>query len=141
MLANETLELGDEPGVMTEREVRVQALLESGETDLFQPADFRLGERLAGEVCERRPAPKSKSIPQELRRLVRRRLFCLGHLLLEAEQIELVRLNPDQISRFASDDGFGAPEQLAELGNVVLERVGRRSWRASPPERIDEGVD
>jgi hypothetical protein len=56
---DEGLQLGDELGVTTEREVGIDALLEDGRTLILEARDVRLGEGLVEEVRKRRAAPES----------------------------------------------------------------------------------
>ena len=58
MLSYERLELGDQRGVMTEREVGLDAVLERDQPQLLEPRDLVLRERLVGEIGQRRPAPE-----------------------------------------------------------------------------------
>jgi hypothetical protein len=44
--------------VTAERQVGLDAVLERGEPEFLEPPRLRLGERLVGEVCERRAAPE-----------------------------------------------------------------------------------
>ena len=64
MLGDERLELADELGVTAERQVGVDPLLERRQPQLLQPRDLGLGERLVGEVGERRPAPQRERLAQ-----------------------------------------------------------------------------
>ena len=57
----------DELGVAAEREVGVDTLLERAEPQLLEPRDLGLGERLVGEVGERRPAPQRERLAELLR--------------------------------------------------------------------------
>ena len=68
MLADEHLELPDEIGVTAELEVRFEAALEGGETELLEAQDLCLSERLVGEIGERRSAPEPESVTEELSR-------------------------------------------------------------------------
>ena len=57
MLADQRLELAHQPRVLARRQIRVDPILEHDQTSLFQPSDLRLGERLVGEIAQRRPPP------------------------------------------------------------------------------------
>ena len=67
MLAHQPLELGDELGLTAECEVGVDARLERGQAEFLEAADLGLGERLVGEVGERRSAPQAESLAQKAR--------------------------------------------------------------------------
>ena len=59
---DECLELGDELRVTSEREIRLDPLLERDGAQLLEPRDLGLGERLVEEVRERRPAPERECL-------------------------------------------------------------------------------
>ncbi len=58
VLPRQGFELGDELGRAPEREVGLDALLQTGEARLLEPCDLGLGEWLVDEVDERRPPPE-----------------------------------------------------------------------------------
>ena len=66
--ADQRLELADELRVATEREVGLDPLLESRQSEALSRAISRLGPRLVGEVGERRPAPQGQRLAQRARR-------------------------------------------------------------------------
>ena len=61
---DERLELGDELGMTSEREISLDPLLERDGAQLLEPRDLGLGERLVEEVRERRPAPERECLAQ-----------------------------------------------------------------------------
>ena len=63
---DERLELTDQLVVPSEREVGVDPLLERGQTELLEPSDLRLGERLVREVGEGRPAPERERVTEPI---------------------------------------------------------------------------
>ena len=46
-----------------QRQICVDALLEGHAAELIQPCDLALGERLIGNVGQRRPAPQREALP------------------------------------------------------------------------------
>ena len=132
MLAHEHLELSDELGVASELEVSCDPPLDADETNLFEPKNLRLRERLVSEVGERWTAPEIESFAKPSRRQLGRGLLRLLHQPLEAEQVELVRADADHVARLLRDDRLAGSERLAELGNVVLERVRGRLGACVP---------
>ena len=61
---DERLELGDERAVAAEGEVGVDPLLEQREPELLEPRRLDGGERLEGELRERRAAPERERLVQ-----------------------------------------------------------------------------
>ena len=140
VLADEHLDLTDELCEAAEREVGVEPPLEGRQAELFESEHLQLRERFVGEVGERRPAPEIESFAQSLRRKAGRRLLRLLDQHLEAEQVELVRADADHVARLLRDDRVVRGECLAELGDVVLQRVGGCPGRLRAPELVDEPV-
>jgi hypothetical protein len=69
MVVDELLELADEVVARAERQFRIDALLEGRQARLLEAADLVAGERLEGEILERRPAPECECRAQSLRPL------------------------------------------------------------------------
>ena len=115
VLADEHLELSDELGVTAEREVGFESTLERPKAELFEARNLSLRERLLGEVGKRRPAPKVESFAQPLRRRLGRHPLRLLDEQLEAEQVELVWTDADQVTRLLRDNRLVRSERLAEL--------------------------
>jgi hypothetical protein len=61
VVPDERLELGDDVLVSCQREIGLDAFLETHEPAFLQAGDRRLGERLVREVRERRPSPECAS--------------------------------------------------------------------------------
>ena len=71
MCGDESLELGDERVLASEREVRFDPGLERGQSELVQTSDLGLGEWLEGEVCKRGASPECEGLPKRRRSLLR----------------------------------------------------------------------
>src|SRR5207247_7853365 len=100
LFLDERLQLGDEPGLLSELEVGVDPLLQRVEPQLREPPAGRLGERLLAELGQRRPAPELERLPEE--RGFPRRLACGARLLgqlLEAAEVRLVCGGANQVTR------------------------------------------
>ena len=139
VLGDETLELADELAVTTEREIRVDAILERGQANLLEPSDLALRPRFVGELDEWRAAPEPECLAQPLGR---GRRVCpprLGHQALEPVQIDAIRLDAELVSAGAGDDHVTA-ERLAELGDVRLQDLRRGGRRTARPEILDQPV-
>jgi hypothetical protein len=65
VLGDQLLELGDEIVLAPECEVSLDARLERDESQLLEPVDRRLGERLVREVLQRGAAPEPKSLAKD----------------------------------------------------------------------------
>ena len=138
VLAHERLELSDKLGVSSELEFSSNPPLDAGETNLFEPKNLRLRERLVSELGERWTSPEIESLAKSSRRQLGRGVLRLLHQPLEAEQVELVRTDADHVARLLGDDRLAGSERLTELGNVVLERVRGRLGRLRSPKLVDE---
>jgi hypothetical protein len=57
VLGDQRIDPTEDLGVAAERELRVDQLLERADPQLAQPRRLALGERLIGEISERRSAP------------------------------------------------------------------------------------
>jgi hypothetical protein len=64
MLLHDPLEVADQLRVATERELCLDHLLVSGQAQVLEARDLRLGERLVREVGQRRTAPQRESLLQ-----------------------------------------------------------------------------
>src|SRR5262245_48010197 len=123
MPVDEHFELPDELAVPTQGQVCLDAQLERSQAKLLEANDLRLRERLAREIGESRPAPEVDRIVEQSRSLVGRGPPCLVDELLEAEEVELVRRDPDQVSVPAGDDRIARAKRLPQLRDVIVQRV------------------
>src|SRR5262245_9763017 len=112
MLVDEHFEVPDELTVPTQGQVRLDPQLERSEAKLLEAKDLRLRERLAREIGESRPAPQVERVVEQSRGLVGRCPPCLLDELLEADEVELVGCDPDQISGLAGDDRIVRAKRL-----------------------------
>jgi len=97
--------------------------------ELLEAGGLGLGEAPVGEVGERRSPPEGQRLPEA----------ALLLQSLEALQIELVGRKAQQV---AGRHGLQAlpAEELAELGDVHLQRLGGGLGRLSLPEGVDQAV-
>jgi hypothetical protein len=133
----ERLELTRDLGVAAAGELGVEPLLVRGEPQLVQPGDLGLSERLVRQVGERRPPPQIESVAQQLRR---RRGSCaagLGDELLEALEVELTRLEAQDVAGRARDDHTRS-ELPAQLGDEDVDALDDRRGRRLAPELVDQ---
>ena len=143
MLRDERLQLAQYGVVPTERELGLAEQLECVQPPFLEPFPLGLGERLGGEVGERRAVPEPERLPEQ----ARGRVGVTGSQLppgaadqrFEALQVELAWLDDEPVAGSARLDSAGA-ERLAEPGDVDLERLDRRGRRLLAPERVDQGL-
>jgi hypothetical protein len=100
-------QLSDQLAMATERQIRLDALLQRLEMEFLGLADRGLRKRLIGEVSQRRAAPQSQPRAQDPRGLFRiahgHRLSALLDQSTEPVKVELAGLHPQQITAPAGD--------------------------------------
>ena len=121
VLVHERLELGDEPAVLAERELGLDALLERGEAQLLEPRDRRRRERLVGEVGERRAAPQRERLAQQRRPRARARRARAPTAASSASRSKRLR---SSVSRPGADEVARRPR---------LDRAGRGACAGPRP--------
>ena len=104
MLLDELLQLAGQVASGAQLEVGVDALLERRESRLLQAADLIAGERLEGEVLERRSSPERQRGAELLGPLARLGPAGLRGEPLEARQVESLRVDTQHISGRLGDD-------------------------------------
>ena len=135
MLGDERLELAHELAMAAIREVRINRVLERAQPQLLQPPDRRRGERLVGDVGQRRPVPERERLASG----------AIRDEPLEAAHVEVVRRDAQLVAAPAREDLGGVPvtgsvEQLAQPRNVLLEHLRRARRRLLAPQRLDQLV-
>ena len=113
-------------------EVGGDARLERRQPTLLEPRRLGLGEGLVGNVGERRAPPERERLPERVR-------LPRGGKPLEALDVELVRLDPDDVAGRPGEDPFGA-QRLAERMHVHLQRAGGALGRGLAPDPVDETI-
>ena len=143
MLGDECLELSDQLVVAPECEVGVDPELDCCQPDLLEPGDGCLGEALVGEVRERRAPPQRQRVAEPLRRVgrqaAREQAPPLVHQPLEAVEIELVGLDPDDVAG-RSGRQHVLRKRLAQPRDVDAQRGGGVLGRVLAPELVDQPV-
>ena len=77
----------------SERELRLESVLERGDAKLVQPRDLGLCERLERKICERRSAPECKRLAKCRRPLGRLELARGFDRAFEAERVDAVAVD------------------------------------------------
>src|SRR5919204_3457519 len=102
MLSNESLEFRDDRGIPSERNIRVQPLLQNRESQLLQAAYLHLGGRFEREIGQRRSSPERERLLQQRGR--RPGIAPVGSRTpvgdepLELLEVELPRLEPHHVA-------------------------------------------
>jgi hypothetical protein len=132
----------------TQRQLRVEALLDRPQLQLDEPPHVHTRERLELEVGERSSTPQRLGLAYRSRRLVRfaalQRLPPLGHEPLEAMQVEVGGLDDQDVARGAGDERRGAVtgqrQCLAQARDLHREGVLRLGARLIRPKLLDQAV-
>jgi len=142
MVHQEFLKLPDKLGVATEREVRLDPLLEGAKAELFEALDGRPRERLVRQVGERWAAPEAECPPQQVRRLFRLvRVERLRGQPLEHGQVELLRGEADRVAGRARLDRRGGSKPLPQVRDLALHLLESRHRSGTRVEIVGEPVD
>ena len=139
MLLGELFQLADQLASGAQLEVGVHPLLERLESRLLEAADLVAGERLEREVLERRPPPERERGAELLCPFARLGPACLRGETFEARQVELLRVDAQQISGRLGDDQLRT-DRLSQPRDVVLQGgAGGLRWRR-PPNLVNQPV-
>jgi hypothetical protein len=140
VLGDEGLELRNQRDVVAELELGVDQILAGDQAQLLEAQDLGRGERLVGEVGERRAAPQGERCSQCLRALLHGvQSAGLSDLALEAHEIDLLGLDVQGVAIATRLNGVFA-ELFAQLRDVVVQRVARRLRGLCSPELLDQHV-
>ena len=129
VIGDERLELRDELDVAASLEVAVDAVLDRGESKLLEARNLVLREAVICNVGKRCAPPESERLLNASRSPER----------VEAVEVELARVNTQQVAGCLGRDALGA-EQLPQLRDVPLQRLARSRCRLLLPERVDQSI-
>ena len=152
VLAHELLELRDESGVPTQRELGPDAELEGLQPALVEPERLGDGEGFIGQVRQRPPAPHSECSAQRGGCPVRiavaegRRPGADG--ALKAVHVDLVRIDREHVAGLVAHeqirspgDGGAGRQRASQPGDVGPQGRHPRRRRRTGPELVDEPVE
>jgi hypothetical protein len=140
VLGHECLELSDYLGVVSELELSLDKLFARGRLELLEACDFDVCERFEREIRQRRAPPERKRlVEQHGTALGSTALGGLGDQALEAMQVDALRVDVEHVAGLLGTDRL-APQNLAQIGDEVLERADRRFGWLARPELFDEPV-
>jgi len=143
VLGDEGLELGDQARVPAQSELRVDSLLGRRQAQLAEPRRLRRPERAEVDPVEGRPAPERQRLRQAvdpgLELSGSQQLPSAGRAPLEGGEVQIVRIDTQLVARRLRQQHVGS-EQLAQPGDVHLERVPGRVGRRLSPEAVDQPI-
>ena len=116
MVRDQPLQLRDQRLVAAEGEVGLDPILDRDQPRLLEPGDLVLGERLIGEVGERRPAPERERLIEARRRSVGvaavERLAALGGEPGETLRVDVVGARLEDVAPAPRRDKASSPSAL-----------------------------
>src|SRR5262249_22770417 len=120
-------------------ELGVDPLFDRPQPEVLEPASLLVGGILECEVGQRRAAPDGKRLAKETGPRARILTLRFGDEALEAPEVELVRLEHESVARRARHE-HALREDLAKLGDEVLERRRGGPRRMLAPEPVDQPI-
>jgi hypothetical protein len=148
--AHQRVQLADQLQVPAEDELRLDAHLQRGDTFLVDADQLRPGGPGGHDVGQHRAAPQRQRLvqqPQRRGRLAAERAAALLGEPAEAVQVELVRVELQQVPGVAGDqhagrvgDPVAGLDRPAQRGDVVLQRLPHGGGRLLAPHGVDQLV-
>ena len=139
----QSLELGDQLGATSDRELGVNPILQSAKPALLEPLRLERGKRLVEEIGEGRSSPDRQRVAQGLRRrrsvAGRSGIAPTAHQALEAAKVQLFGADAQPVSGRSANEPIRA-EQAAQPRDIAVQRALRRRRRPVAPERLDKPV-
>ena len=142
VLGDQRLELGDRSGVLAEREVQLQPVLERGEPHAVETGALRRGAPEQLDVGQRRAAEQRERGAQCLRRSPQvtgsAEPARLVQVALEVLEVELAGRQLDRVAGRPGDDRLAVAERPPQLGDVHLQSLGGGGRRVVSPQLVDQ---
>jgi hypothetical protein len=146
MLCDERLELGDQLGMPTESQVRLDPLFQGTDVQLVESSDRALGERLVGELGERSPAPQGERLAQQRARTLS---VALGECFSAFPDKPLETVSVESVGRQGElvplpvrpDQPALGTERLAKKRDGVPDDLRRRRRGRLAPQLVDQSID
>jgi hypothetical protein len=143
VLGDQGLELRDHAGMPAELEIRIDPFLECCQAQLLEAPDRGLGKRLVCKFGERRPPPHGKRVTEDgggpFRILRCQRLSPVRQLALEGDQVDVRRLDREEISRRSGQQRVRR-QQLPKPRDVDLDALHRGLRRLFSPQLVDQPI-
>ncbi len=148
MLRYECLQVGDQIGMPTERELGLDAFLQRDQAKLLEPLDVHPGERLEFQIGQRPAAPQALRLAQRPRRAIRVALGPSSSPVpqqpLEALEVELSGLDLQHVPRRAGEQhralAAASAQCLAQARHVDFDGVARGRGRLVGPQFLDKTI-
>jgi hypothetical protein len=133
LVQHQRLQLSYDIAMAARIQVDVDRQLHGRQPQLLQPPDLGGGERLTGDIVERRATPQGQCLT--------RPAACDEPL--EARDVELVGAEPQLVPVPAREDLLAIArrgQRLAQLRHVELHQLGGRRRRPLTPQRVDQAI-
>jgi hypothetical protein len=143
---HQRLQLRHDPALPPHGQLRLDAILDGGQTQLLQPGHLRLGSQSAGHIGQGWPAPQPQRLTQQRggARMItgRQRLPPLAGQPLEAVRVDILRVDREPVPRrLELDQAAGitlVAQPATEPGHLGLQRVGGIARRVLAVQAIDQ---
>src|SRR5919201_3245391 len=143
MLGCERAQLGQEVGVATENEFRLESRFEGGKAQLLEPLRLATRKLLVGEFAVGGSAPESEPAPEQRHRerWVSRpkRSLPFSEQALETDRVDRAAVQLQGVARPSPADRRRL-QQLAQLRDVHLQELVGRGRRRRLPNGVDQAV-
>jgi hypothetical protein len=135
VLADQVVDVDDHRLVVPGGERDIDLGLARPQPQILQPPDLGRGERLVGEIIQRRPPPQRERLAHV------RAVLARGQEALEPQRIDRIRVHTQLIAAPARDDlRARAGKLLAQLRDEHLHGLVRGRGRPLPPQPFDQAV-
>ena len=137
---------GHELGVVAEHQLRLHPFLPCREAELLQPGRLGHGERLVGEVGQRRAPPQGQGLGQAGRGHLGPSVGggppALVHQPLEPGGVEVVGTDVQHVAGLPALEQWVAAggQHLPQPGDLDLDRPGGVGRRLAMPQVVDDAV-
>ena len=144
VFADRVLEFRQQCGMLTEREIGIDARLDDRPAQGVQSVTLGVDDLLGREVRERLTAPQRERAAQSrrgLQSIASSQRRPPGRVqALEARKIDGLGVNTERIAPSARHDA-GRAECLAQSRDQGVDARERIGWRLRPPEHVGQAVD
>ena len=136
---DDALKLGQQLAVVAKLELCLEPLLKRHVTEGLEAGQFGSSDAGVAQLGQRRSPPQRKRVAQQLRRLIRWHRSCLRKQRLEPIDVQLPRLDSQQIARRTRLQP-ALTEHPSQPGDESLHQLGRGCGWPLTPKRLDQEV-